>query len=124
MILCRFLRWKGVHDVRTEQELKDLGYRTELISVTKQNAIDQNLIIGNICKFRDLARGFAKQKRYPGVGEFFPNSAQCRQTKHDIAELAEMNYENVFEFGVKFIQANILQYSEVGAGHFHRFFDS
>lgn len=30
MKLCRFLRWKGVHDVRTEQELRAAFARNEV----------------------------------------------------------------------------------------------
>ena len=52
------------------------------------------------------------------------HGAQSGQAEHHVAELSEVNYEDVFEFRMLLNQADILQHSKVIAGHLRRFFDT
>ena len=50
--------------------------------------------------------------------------SKCGQSEHHIAELAEVDNEDIFVLRMSLSQADILQHSQVRAGHLLRLFDA
>jgi hypothetical protein len=89
-------------------EFYDPRDRTELCAVAELDAVYRYDVIRELGKTDDLSRGLSCKRADLCIGKSLADRAKGRQRKHDVAELAEVNYENVFEVGLSLSQAAIL----------------
>ena len=76
-------------------DLKDSENRKWYEAVAQGDPIDLN---GRICIAGhpdDFGRGLSACNRDPSVGKFFANCSQRRQAHHNVAELAEIDNQNI-----------------------------
>ena len=73
--------------------------RYQLVTIAQSYAIDLQLSVAVAGEFDNLSARFANCHRDPGVRKFVTQGAQSRKAQDDIAQLTEVDYENVL--GIK-----------------------
>ena len=102
-------------------ELNDPPDRDELVPITQRDAIDFKDLVRITRQRNDFIRRFTDRNRDPRIRKTLPNRAQRRQAQHNIAELPEIDYENI-AWIKSHVSKRLFQLSQIAAGHLYRLF--